>query len=429
MRARNVLAAACSAGALVLGSVAIAGSAVAADGSGDKLGKPLAKVTATTKFSCTAGSFPGFDYEAEVTVRAYRETDGATAVTLVADMSDLPGVVPVSVGKAAITDELVLDLGGEEATLSGSGTTTVTAKEPVAVPQLRGSFTTAATSYSATVKTFDYNLPSFGIGGTCTPTSGAALGTLTIETGPAPSPSGSPSPTGSPSATTSPSASATASPSEGESASGEGSPAKGKATFTCMLSPFNSEFDYPATITVSGYREEEGGDIQLVADMTDIPGISPVQVDGTMDVTLDAEIGGESVTLEGSAKVVAPPNKPASVPRLKGSMSAEGDEHEVSVSAFTFNFPDFSVGAECESDPTVLGKMVVGTEAPDEEPTEPGDTDPTDTTVPPTSGDGSLPKTGGADALPVVVLWAGALALLGVAGVLAVPQVTRRRTH
>ena len=37
----------------------------------------------------------------------------------------------------------------------------------------------------------------------------------------------------------------------------------------------------------------------LSAKMTDIPGISPVQIDGDMDVTLDAEVGGTDVTLKG----------------------------------------------------------------------------------------------------------------------------------
>ena len=74
--------------------------------------------------------------------------------------------------------------------------------------------------------------------------------------------------------------------------------------------------------------------------------------------------------------------------------------------------------------------MVVGTEAPDDEETD--DPTPVATSAPPTSpssSGGSLPQTGGTDAMPVIVLWAGALLLLGAAGLIAVPQVVRRGKH
>ena len=43
-----------------------------------------------------------------------------------------------------------------------------------------------------------------------------------------------------------------------------------------------------------------------------------------------------------------------------------------------------------------------------------------------TESGGTLPQTGGGDSLPVVGLWALALTLLGVAGLLCVPQARRK---
>lgn len=418
-RLSHSVAALCAAGGLVLGWVALAGTAASATDQ-----RPIGKVSGTTSFDCTAGSFPNFTYDATVTVTAYRETAGATEITLVGELSDMPGVIPVSLGKIPITDELTLDLGGQSATLEGNGNTTITAGTAFPVPDLYGDFSSAATSVSAAVTTFDYALPSFNMGGTCTPTSGAALGTLTIETGPAPTPSAMATATATATSTATATATAT------ESSSGEGSPAKGDVEFACVLQPLNSEFDYPTTITVSGYREEEGGDVNLSAKMTDIPGISPVQIDGDMEVTLDATVGGTPVTLKGSSHVSEAPRAKVPVPKLTGTVSADADEMEIVISAFEFEIvtTGLTVTAPCEADPTSIGAMKVGTEAPDDEETD--DPSPSATSSPSTApGGGSLPQTGGTDAMPVIVLWAGALTLLGVAGLIAVPQVVRRGKH
>ena len=243
------------------------------------------------------------------------------------------------------------------------------------MPDLYGDFTTAATSVTATVTTFEYALPSFSMGGTCTPTSGAALGTLTIETGPAPTPTPT-SPTASP--TASPTEPPTESPTATETTAPEASPAKGDVDFDCVLQPLGSEFDYAATITVSGYREEEGGDVNLSAKMTDIPGISPVPIDGDMTVTLDGTVGGTDVTLKGGVARRRPHRRRRSrCPTLKGTVAADEDELEVTISAFEFEIvtAGLTVTAPCEADETSLGKMVVGTEAPDDEETD----DPTPT--------------------------------------------------
>ncbi|MGB0102342.1 MAG: hypothetical protein WBP61_18840 [Nocardioides sp.] len=436
---RRPAAATCAVGAIVLSSVALAG--VSASAAGDRAGADrsadkgrvlLGKVSGVTSFTCTAGTFPSFDYDATITVNAYRATDEATHVDLVAKVSDMPGVIPVTLGEAAITDKLLLDLGGTARTLEGNGTTTITSREPIAVPDLAGTFTSAATNVSAAVTSFEYALPTFSMGGTCTPTAGSSLGTLTIETGPVPTPSPTASPTATTSPTASPTATATSDPTATETPSGEGVPAKGAVAFSCVLQPLNSDFDYDATVTIGGYREDPDDDVVLWAEMSDIPGISPVAIEGDMTVELEATVGGADATLAGASHVSAPAKAKVPVPRLAGEVAADEDELEVTVSAFMFEIvtTGLTVTAPCEADDVAIGTMKVGTEAPDETEDPDPTTAATDTTTTTTAsgGTGTLPKTGGADALPVVVLWAGALTLLGAAALLCVPQV-RRRAH
>ena len=324
-------AALCAVGGLALGGIALAGTASAVD---DRAGDQIGKVTGSTTFNCTAGTFPSFEYVADVTVTAFRETAGDTDVALVAELTDMPGVIPVSLGKVAITDELALDLGGTAATLAGNGQTTLTAKAPFPVPKLYGDFTSAATSLSATVTTFKYALPSFNMGGTCTPTSGAALGTLTIETGTAPTETPTASPTESP--TESPDRVADGEPHRHRVDRAGGVPGQGRRGLRLRAAAARLGVRVRRTITVSGYREEEGGDVILSAKMTDIPGISPVPIDGDMTVELDGTVGGKAVTLKGASHVSAAPKETVPVPTLKGTVAADEDELEVTISAFEF---------------------------------------------------------------------------------------------
>lgn len=255
------------------------------------------------------------------------------------------------------------------------------------------------------------------------------VGTGTPVT-PSLSPSASPSvsPSASPSASVSPSASETK-----PVGAGKGTPAKGRATFACTLNPLGTQFDYAATITVSGYREAEGDPVSLSAKLTELPGIAPLPIDGQMDVTLDVTAGDAELTLKGGKEVQVPTKQPVPVPTLSGDLDADEDSMEIGVAGFTFDFPALEIDAVCTAPAgAVLGTMKVGAAPADDEP------DPVDDGG--GSGGGSgvggdtgglLPKTGGPEILPVLGLLAGALVLLGAGALVLVPGSARpyRRRH
>lgn len=425
-RLRHPLAALLALGGVVVGSVAAIGGSPASAAPGDLVG--------TTVFSCVVtpdggAGYDPFTYNGQITLTAGRAT-GSSTVNVVAKVSDMSPVAPVAMNDLAFTNELSLEVAGSPVTLQGSGRVTAPADTSFPMPDLQGSFTSTAETAAVVVTGFDFVMaytPSFNFTGECSVTSGAALGTLTLTDGTVPTISASPTPTTTVSATATPTTSA--SPTAGEG-SKSGKPASAKVTLTCMLKPFNSEFSYPGTISVSGYRASDGDPVSLTAKMADIPGISIVPIDGTMDVTLGVTVGGKKTTLKGTTQAKAPAKSPVAVPPLKGEVDVDGEELEVKVNTFTFNFPADSVSADCTAPggAATLGKMTVGSEAveddEDDEDTPPATTAP-DTT---TSSGGTLPKTGGGDSLPVVGLWALALTLLGAAGLLCVPQVARKRS-
>lgn len=243
----------------------------------------------------------------------------------------------------------------------------------------------------------------------------------------------SPSLTASPSPSETATTSASASPTESESTSASasesssepvdaGSPAKGTADFACTLEPLGTDFDYQAAIEVSGYRDSDSDPVSLTATMSDLPGIAPLPIDGQMDVTLDVTVGGTKTTLVGGDVVQAPTKTPVPVPDLTGEVDLSGDEAEVKVTGFTFNFAALSVGAECVAADS-LGTMKVGSEAPSS--TNNGG----NTSGGTSSSGGTLPKTGEPTSLPVIALWAGALILLGAAGLVLLPIARPKGDH
>lgn len=423
MSLRHPIAALLGVAGLVAGAVAAFGpSASAADDS----------LTGTTNFTCTVtpegqASYPSYAYPGQITLTAGRP-EGSSTVTIVAHMSDMSGVAPVPMTNQPFSNKLVLDVAGTAVTLNGSGTVNAAASQSFAMPDLQGTFTSSAATVAVTVTSFTFRLPftGFAFDGACTPTSGAALGTLTLSTGTVPTLTPTPTPTTTTSATATPSASTSASATP-TSGTGKGKPAKGSVTFSCVLNPLNSDFDYPATITVSGYREKAADDISLSAKMSDLPGISPVPIDGQMDVTLDLVVGKAKTTLKGSTHAVAGPKEKVPVPTLSGSVAGD-DEADVAVTGFTFDFAAMSINAVCETSSTSIGTMKVGTEPIDDDGSTGGSTTAAGGS---TTGGSSLPKTGGGDALPVVGLWAVALVLLGAAGLLCVPSMgaVARRKH
>ncbi|MBD3926750.1 hypothetical protein IEZ26_19175 [Nocardioides cavernae] len=255
---------------------------------------------------------------------------------------------------------------------------------------------------------------------------------------PTATPSATPTKSPSPSPTKSPTASPTKSPSASPNAQASTSvPAKGKAEFACVLNPLGSDFSYPATIAVSGFRPKTGAPVQLRAQMSDLPGIAPLPIDGRMDVTLGLVAGGKSMKMAGGADVKAPPKQPVPVPALVGTVSSDADEMEIEVKEFTFAFKALSIDADCKASGAGLGKLTVGSKAPADG--GGGSTDASSggggSVDASSSGGGSsgtttsLPQTGDPASLPVLGLWAGALVLFGAAGLLLVPRVSYRRQH
>lgn len=402
---------------LVVGSTAaFAGSATAAPGD----------LTSTLSLDCetavpSASGTPSinpFDWDAEITLSAIRPAD-STTVTVIAQFSDMPPISPVPMNNYAVTGEVGLTLGGASTTLTVPAGSTVTndgPSRPVPVPDYRGTLTSSADELEAEFA--DLEMTIMGIVTDCKPATSGALGVVTIVEGEVPTPT--PTPTTTTSATATPTATATATSTSGS----KGEPAKGKATYDCILNPLSTEFEYTPTITVNGYRENESDPVSLVASMTDLPGKSPVPIIGPMDYTLDLEVGGEKVTLTSSGDVDAGPYDEVPVADLKGTVDVDGDELEVATTGFTFDFPSGGVGAECTADRAVLGTMIVGSEPIDSGGGDDGGSGGGDTSA------GDLPKTGGGDSTPVVLLWAGAFVLLGAGALLAVPGRARRlREH
>jgi LPXTG-motif cell wall-anchored protein len=402
MNIRHPLAAVLGVAGILAGSVAALGSSASA--AGDEL-------TGTTVFNCVSDAAPTkpFTWNGTLTLSATRPDAASTVVTVVAGLSDMAGKVPLNLGKVAVTEKLVLSLAGTATTLTGSGDTTIKKDTDFSLPDVQGTLASSATTLAVTTTSFEFTIPTFASTTACSVTSGASLGDLPVVIGVAPVPSLTPTTTTS--ATATPSASGSVTPSSDANA---GKPASGKAAFACKLT-IGSEFDYDAKISVSGFRAKSGDDVSLVATMSNLPGIAPVPIDGPMDYTLDAEVGGKKVTLTSTGDVSAAAKETVPVADLSGSVAADDDELEVAVSAFTFNFPSAGIGADCKVARTVLGKMTVGS--------EPIDSDPSSSSTTSTS---TLPKTGGGDSMPVVALWALALTLLGAAGLLCVPRTRRQ---
>lgn len=419
-------------GAAVLGVAGLVVGAVAAMGTPASAAE--GDLTATMSFSCVTkvgSSNNSFTWSnAQITLNAKRPV-GTTNVYLTATVSDMPGIAPVQMTGFQGTDELVLDVDGTARTLKGSGSITNTGpNQPVPMPALALEAPLTSSATSLTVSVTSVQLVVSGITTDCTtPTPTGSMGApLTIVAGnpPAPTPTATTTTSATATPTPSASASATASPSATASAGGKskGKPAKGDVDFACVLNPLGTEFDYPATISVAGARAKAADDLALSATMSDLPGISPVPIDGQMDVTLDLVVGAKAATLTGTTTAVAAAKAPVDVPTLSGEVAVDGDELDVAVTGFTFTFAALSIDAECESAKTSLSAMKVGSE-----PLDDGSDSNSDGGSGSDSGSGSggLPQTGGGDAMPVVALWAVALSLLGAALLLIVPGSVRRK--
>jgi hypothetical protein len=412
-RLRHPLAAILGVAGILVGSIAAFGVPATA-AAGDLVQTISLDCETTVPRASGPPSVNPFVWPAQFTLSATRPA-GSTTVTVIAKVSDMPGISPAQMFDYPASGELMLTFGGATTRLAVPAGATVSnggSNEPVPVPDFRGTLTSSASSLDTVLTSF--KLVILAITTECTPTSSGVLGSLVPVEGTPP-----PLPSDEPTATTTTSSTATPTPAETAAGSDSGKPAKGTADFTCKLNINPDPFAWKPTVSVAGYRKKASDPVSLVATMTDLPGKAPVPIAGSMDFTLDLHVGGKATRLKSTGNVDAAPFADVPVTDLTGEVDVDGDELAVTVSGFTFDFPSAAVGAECEASSTSLGKLKVGSEP------IASDTDPSSGSTT-TTGGSTLPKTGGGDSLPVVALWALALTLLGVAGLLCVPRTRRQ---
>lgn len=134
------------------------------------------------KFNCDVPAFGAeMDYTTDVSLTIKR-TSG-TAVSVVAEMTDMPGIVPVPISSMALEAKLSVTLDGAATTLKGSHTATGMAPNaPIALPALSGSSVSAQSTAAVTVTRLEVDAEAMGIpvAVVCTPVA-AISGTVPVE--------------------------------------------------------------------------------------------------------------------------------------------------------------------------------------------------------------------------------------------------------
>ncbi|WP_181309680.1 hypothetical protein [Nocardioides campestrisoli] len=394
--------------------------------------------------------FPTFDWAASLTVTA--QTDGTnTHLEIQANHLAKPGgvgIVPIALKDAKTVAKITATVNGTPVTLEGAGgPVDVPANAPVPVPKVSATIPGAATPISVVVTNIQIDAAALGyVLPTYCPIAGTALswaiGDIGVDGAAGPLPTATPVPTltasPSPTPTTKPkptkSPKPTKKPGPGkdpEDSNSKGSPATGKVTYACLLQPFGSDFDYTPDVRLAGSRAKTGDQkVSLAASMSEIPGLAPVPIEnGTMNVTMNAKMGGTAVALKGRSTVNAAPYGTVPVPTLTAEMSSSADEADVEVTGFSFAFGEMSgvaISAEC----TVKGGGALGAasfgvgEMPESDPgTAPGGGSPGGGTPPGgTPSTSTLPQTGSGAPLAMLGLWSSALVLAGVALFLHLPR-------
>lgn len=137
----------------------------------------------TVPLSCTIEPFGNeFDYSSTIKVTGKRQ---GKKLALVATMSKMPGVAPVPVN-GEMDSTLVLKVGTAKATLKGTSEVSVGASESIPIPPLKGSVKAPKKAKKpkklpVTVVSYAFDLPSYGVSGTCAPTGSGSLGKLTVK--------------------------------------------------------------------------------------------------------------------------------------------------------------------------------------------------------------------------------------------------------
>ncbi|GAA4368188.1 hypothetical protein [Nocardioides caricicola] len=123
---------------------------------------------------------------------------------------------------------------------------------------------------------------------------------------------------------------------------------------TCTV--FDDEFEYDATIKLSGVRAKRSDPkVALRATMSKMPGVSPVAIDNDVEATLKLKVGSSRATLKGKGHATAGPNEPVAVPKVKGSVKNPKNSLPVTVTSMSVYIPDYALTISCV--PTGSGAM------------------------------------------------------------------------
>lgn len=167
-------ATALAAGALLVTSLPLVGAAHAA---------PAAATKGTVALGCTIAPFGNaFDYSASIKLTGKRQ---GARLALVAKLNPMPGVSPVPVN-GEMESTLVVRVGSAKATLAGASTVSVGPNASIPVPPLTGSVKAPKKAkkpkkLAVKVVSYAFELPTYGVSGTCAPTGSASLGKLTVR--------------------------------------------------------------------------------------------------------------------------------------------------------------------------------------------------------------------------------------------------------
>ncbi len=408
------------AGLVALGSVSLMGSAQAA---------PAGSLT--TK--CQTQAFPVFDWTPSVDAVA---AAGGGEVQITLQLSDLPGVVPVSLKDLQMVGTVKGLVNGAPATFSGKKTIAIESGKPFAVPAVTATIASTETTFNVELTNLGYDIPAFAMNTVC-PVSGAGsfkLDPITVDPSATMAPKPSATPTTKPSVTKTPTPSKAPTPTKNKSPkTGEsaGKAAAGKVTYACVLSaPFNTKFDYKADISVSGARETaDDTAVKLSASFSKIPGLAPVPIEnGKMSITAKGSVDGKAVSFTGNSTVNAGPNEPVAVPVLSANVDTDAVKADVKMDTFRFEFGEMAglaISADCKAQSGALSALTVGVGELPEESGVNGAGAGSGGAAGGTDGTAALPRTGGGDAMPVIALWALAFGVVGAAALVLLPGQRR----
>lgn len=134
--------------------------------------------------------------------------------------------------------------------------------------------------------------------------------------------------------------------------------------FKCNALPFNKQFTWDATVTPT--FTGAGAAQEIVLAMSDMPGLSPAKVNGTVTGVMALTVDGAAVSASGNGPAVAEPNAPIPLMPLAGvyAGSTTAPVIEVSKADFVVSASGVVVDVNCTTDPGAVFPTPTPTPAP-----------------------------------------------------------------